>query len=393
MTAALELERAVGKIEPEKILRAVLSEKKDASSPVRKITVRRIPGGFQAERFTDTQVFHENLTEENVLCFLRDALSERFRQLHCVCAGYELALRVTKSGKLLQNRKRNDCQMPDAPASHNREKNYLLKDGSFVPALYELGIMTSDGTVRAPMQDKFRQINRFVESVDDVLRDDPAETLEIVDFGCGKSYLTFLLYHYLTKVAHRSVRITGLDLKRSVIENCTRLAEKYGYEGLRFFCGDIRDYTPNPDAARAPDMVVTLHACDTATDYALYHAIRLKSRYIFSVPCCQHELNGALRGSFAPPLTDYGLIRERFAALATDGLRAKLLELSGYKTDVLEFVDLENSPKNLLLRARFTGLPNRYRKELLTAQIRDFSDMLGAEITLQRLLFSDGGTQ
>ncbi len=249
-------------------------------------------------------------------------------------------------------------------APHNRVKNYILPEGESIPFLVQLGVMTADGKVHAQKYDKFRQINRFLEFVDDILAEIqaahedafPGTPLRIIDFGCGKSYLTFAIYHYLVVKKGLQAEIFGLDLKQDVIEDCTKLASACGYTGLRFACGDIADYrAENAGKGAPPDLVITLHACDTATDYALAFAIEHGARAILSVPCCQHELNTAL-GRSAPdealnPLLKYGIVKERFAALATDVLRAETLSAHNYKTQLLEFIDMEHTPKNILIRA------------------------------------------
>ena len=270
--------------------------------------------------------------------------------------------------------------------AHNRKKQYILSETEPIPALIDMGIFTKDGRIAAPMRDKFVQINRFLEIVRDAINEDGylerknAEPLRIIDFGCGKSYLTFVLYHYLVNILGIRVNMTGLDLKADVIAKCSAAAKRYGYDSLKFERGDIAEYDANAPA----DMVVTLHACDTATDYALHNAICRGARMILSVPCCQHELNGQIASDKLKLITRYGIIKERFAALMTDAIRANLLESRGYKTQVLEFVDLSHTPKNLLIRAikKRPALDNAGRIAL------DEAKALMEEFSLEPTLYS-----
>jgi len=342
---------------------------------------------FQLESFTKTQAFHENLTAEDA-CRKIAGVMERFGQMQIETVGEECTVLVSKKGKVTVRRKKRKTEARPADRSHNRKKHYILEEGVPVPFLRDLGVMTEDGKIVRTKTDKFRQINRFLEFIEDILpRLEKGRELTILDFGCGKSYLTFAMYHYLHELRGYDIRIIGLDLKKDVIDHCGKLAEKYGYDKLTFLVGDIADY----DGVDRVDMVVTLHACDTATDYALAKAVGWGAEVILSVPCCQHELNAqfAARDGCAEvlaPVMDYGLLRERFAALATDGLRAKYLEREGYETQVLEFIDMEHTPKNILLRAVKTG-----RKDGRAAEeIRKCIEFLGAAPTLGRLLDHKG---
>ena len=342
---------------------------------------------FQLESFTKTQAFHENLTAKDA-CRKIAGVMERFGQMQIETVGEECTVLVSKKGKVTVRRKKRKTEARPADRSHNRKKHYILEEGVPVPFLRDLGVMTEDGKIVRTKTDKFRQINRFLEFIEDILpRLEKGRELTILDFGCGKSYLTFAMYHYLHELRGYDIRIIGLDLKKDVIDHCGKLAEKYGYDKLTFLVGDIADY----DGVDRVDMVVTLHACDTATDYALAKAVGWGAEVILSVPCCQHELNAqfAARDGCAEvmaPVMDYGLLRERFAALATDGLRAKYLEREGYETQVLEFIDMEHTPKNILLRAVKTG-----RKDGRAAEeIRKCIEFLGAAPTLGRLLDHKG---
>lgn len=323
----------------------IILSKPDKSAEYKKITVTRKNNNYQIEKFTEKQAFHENVNKETLIQRLENYLLKDYRQLNGFGAGIESIFLISKKGKVTYKQKRTE-NVPKAAEEHNRKKQYLLAEGEIIPPLIDMGIFTAEGKIVASMYDKFRQINRFIEIIDDYIRTLTVDKLNIIDFGCGKSYLTFILYYYLTKKRNLSVEMIGLDLKEDVIEKCNQAAKKYGYEGLRFELGDINGYKAPFDV----DMVVTLHACDTATDFALYNAISWNAKLIFSVPCCQHELNQQMESETFSLMTRYGIIQERFAALATDAIRANLLEYCGYKTQVMEFVDLSHTPKNLLIR-------------------------------------------
>ena len=272
--------------------------------------------------------------------------------------------------------------------SHDRKKKYVLEEGVPVPFLQDLGVMTQDGKIVHAKFDKFRQINRFLEFIEDILPQlDSGRELTILDFGCGKSYLTFAMYYYLRELKGYDVNIIGLDLKTDVIEKCNHLAVKYGYEKLHFYQGDIADY----EGVSSVDMVVTLHACDTATDYALAKAVEWGAKVILSVPCCQHELNKQIQNPVLQPVLEYGLIKERMAALYTDAIRAQILEYRGYNTQILEFIDMEHTPKNILLRAVFrkkkeTDPAEEEKRKKAGEQIRELIRFLHADPAIVRLL-------
>ena len=277
---------------------------------------------------------------------------------------------------------------------HNRQKRYVIPEGHAVPFLVDLGVQTPDGKVIKSRYDKFRQINRFLEFIEDILPElDKGRELTILDFGCGKSYLTFAMYYYLHELKEYDIRIIGLDLKKEVIRHCNELSEKYGYEKLRFLEGDIADYT----GVNKVDMVVTLHACDTATDYALAKAVGWDAKVILSVPCCQHELNRQIRNEVLEPVLRYGLLKERMAALITDGLRAQYLEREGYEAQILEFIDMEHTPKNILIRAvkrnQKADQKESVRRQQIEASIRKCEAELRVSPTLGHLLDNQGKTE
>ncbi len=357
---------------------------------------------FQAEEQKGSQAFHRNLSRDELPDYVENLLTGAFRQLQAESEKGSGTALVGKKGTVTvkmkkrlperEERKRSGepdssegeglSGEPDSPEGerlsgetslpgrgweglerlqHNRQKNYLLKEGVPVPFLVDLGVMTPEGKIVRSRYDKFRQINRFLEFIEDILPKLHRERENrIIDFGCGKSYLTFAMYHYLKIIKGYSIHVVGLDLKKDVIGRCNMLAQKYGYDRLSFYCGDIADY----EGVEQADMVVTLHACDTATDYALEKAVRWGAKVILSVPCCQHELNRQIKNDLLKPVLGYGIIKERMAALITDALRAELLEAAGYRTQILEFIEMEHTPKNLLIRAVKEGKPKENQKEL-----------------------------
>lgn len=315
---------------------------------------------FQIEEYTKTQVFHKNLTAGDASSYLTGKLSSdtssqtaSFKNALVETKSFTANVLVSKKGTITIKKKMNASpKQTKISLSHNRKKKYILEEGIPVPFLIDLGVMTQNGNIINAHYDKFRQINRFLEYIEDILPSLPTgRELRILDFGCGKSYLTFAIYYYLKVLKGYPVRITGLDLKEDVIRHCNELAVKYGYDKLEFLCGDIAYY----DGCSQVDMVVTLHACDTATDYALAKAVGWGAKVILSVPCCQHELNKQMKNDLLSPVLHYGILKERMAALITDGLRAQILEANGYRTQILEFIDMAHTPKNLLIRAVYNG--------------------------------------
>ena len=314
---------------------------------------------YQATETVGPKVLHTNYERQELIEYIGELMEERFMQLQWEGQYEDGLVLVSKKGHLTTKVKRHACKKEQAALEHNRRKKYLLAEGTAVPFLVDLGVMTPQGKIVSTKYDKFRQINRFLEFIEDILpRLDRGRELTILDFGCGKSYLTFAMYYYLRQLRHFDVRIIGLDLKEDVIQHCNELAQSYGYEKLKFYTGDIASY----EGVRQVDMVVTLHACDTATDYALAKAVYWGAKVILSVPCCQHELTGQIRNEMLSPVLSYGILKERMAALITDGLRAQLLEGVGYETQILEFVDMEHTPKNLLIRGVYTGKKKNLEK-------------------------------
>ena len=314
---------------------------------------------YQATETVGPKVLHTDYERQELIEYIGELMEERFMQLQWEGQDEAVLVLVSKKGHLTTKVKRQACKKEQAALEHNRRKKYLLAEGTAVPFLVDLVVMTPQGKIVSTKYDKFRQINRFLEFIEDILpRLDRGRELTILDFGCGKSYLTFAMYYYLRQLRHFDVRIIGLDLKEDVIQHCNELAQSYGYEKLKFYTGDIASY----EGVRQVDMVVTLHACDTATDYALAKAVYWGAKVILSVPCCQHELNGQIRNEMLSPVLSYGILKERMAALITDGLRAQLLEGVGYETQILEFVDMEHTPKNLLIRGVYTGKKKNLEK-------------------------------
>lgn len=343
--------------------------------PYVKVRIRKIPDSnlYDAEFFTQTQVFQKKMTGSEVDEFYKNHAGKSFKNVVCITESSQITTLANKHGKITnltkkisENTKNNFANIKIQNQKNDGQKNYILKEGKPIPFLVKLGVMSKEGKVLAQKYDKFRQINRFLEIFDDVLDDvknfcvgkndfTKERPLYIADFGCGKSYLSFAIYYFLTEIKHIPAKITGMDLKSDVIENCNKLAQECSYSGLNFIAGNVEDAKDKYKIS--PDIMITLHACDTATDYALKYALDSKVAAILSVPCCQHEVNLqlekmklAVENPFAV-FTKWGIIQERFSALATDAIRGELLEQSGYSVQLLEFIDFEGTPKNILIRA------------------------------------------
>lgn len=382
-----ELRKAIGEIVENEIFKIVISNKFNKDVQYNKIVFglkENLKGDYyQIERYTDKQVFHENIEVRLLEDKLLEYFPENYKQLSAWSKEYNFDLKISKKGKIFMSKKKSDNSNL-INTSHNKEKNYILKEGMLIEPLMDLGVFTKEGKVVNSKYDKYKQINRFVEIIDDEIRKNDFKELTILDFGCGKSYLTFIIYYYFVEIKKINVKIIGLDLKEDVIKKCNDIAKRYKYDNLHFEIGDINGFKYNNKV----DMVITLHACDTATDYALYNAIKWNAKMIFSVPCCQHELNDQMKAESLSILTRYGIIQERVAALMTDSLRANLLECLGYKTQLLEFIDISHSPKNILIRASKTNISCEKKKKSLQ-EVEELIKNFNFDPTLYKLLKKD----
>lgn len=381
-----DLKKSIKEISNEEIIRIVISNKMNKENEYNKINIslkeKNNKEYYQIEKFTDKQVFHENIDKNDLEVKLLEFMQD-YKQLAAWSANNNFDLKISKKGKVFLGKKKSD-NINLLNKSHNKEKNYILKEGMIIQPLIDLGVFTKEGKVVKSMYDKYKQINRFVEIIDDEIRKNDYKELTILDFGCGKSYLTFVLYYYFVEIKKINVKMIGLDLKKDVIKKCNDIAKRYGYENLSFELGDINGFKYNNKV----DMVITLHACDTATDYALYNAIKWNSKMIFSVPCCQHEFNHQMKTESLSILTKYGIVQERIAALMTDATRANLLEAVGYKTQLLEFIDISHSPKNILIRASKGNL-SKDKKEKSLQEVNTLIEQFNFDPTLYKLLKDD----
>ena len=341
------LKEIIQKIVNDGAFKITVSNPISNSQEYKKIVAELKGDKYFFSKYTEKQVFHESADLVNTVFLLIGLTYGFFKQINALTASNEHIVLISKKGNCTYKKKSNASIVASKNDTHNRKKNYILEEGKTILPLIDMGIFTSDGKIINSMYSKYKQINRFLEIIDDEISKSGLSHLNVIDFGCGKSYLTFILYYYLTEIKRIGVNMIGLDLKADVIEKCNLAANKYGYDNLKFELGDINGYNAPFDV----DVVVTLHACNTATDYALFNAINWNAKYIFSVPCCQHELNSQIAPKNLSLLSRYGIIQERFCALATDAIRANLLEYCGYKTQLLEFIDFDHTPKNILIRA------------------------------------------
>ncbi len=334
---------------------------------------------YQVSEFVGRKVLHSNHSAADVKKKIIDYMTEDFKQAQINMTDAAATILSSKSKTLTCKYKKAGQLKAQRDLSHNRTKKYIIQEGKPVAFMIDLGVMGQDGKIIRTRYDKFRQINRFLEYIEDILpKLDKERELTIIDFGCGKSYLTFAMYYYLKELKGYNIRIIGLDLKADVIEHCNELRTRYGYDKLDFYVGDIATYK---DVDKV-DMVVTLHACDTATDYALAKAVKWGAEVILSVPCCQHEANRTIKSDILSPVMDYGILKERMAAIVTDAARAKLLTANGYDTQILEFIDMEHTPKNLLIRAVKSGKEDISARE----KTKDMLEALNLELTIDKLI-------
>lgn len=382
-----DLKKAIKEIIEDNVIKLVISNKTNKNFEYNKIVIYLKENNkrtyYQIEKYTDKQVFHENIDIDILEERIIEYVEPNYKQISAWSNSASFEVKISKKGKVLLSKKKSDNQKTLNKA-HNKEKNYILKEGMIIEPLIDLGVFTKEGKVVNSKYDKYKQINRFVEIIDDEIKKNDYKELTVLDFGCGKSYLTFVLYYYLVEIKNIKVKMIGLDLKADVIKKCNDIAQSYNYENLHFELGDINGFKYNNKV----DMVITLHACDTATDYALYNAIKWNAKLIFSVPCCQHEFNAQMKTDSLSILTKYGIVQERIAALMTDSVRANLLESIGYKTQLLEFIDIAHSPKNILIRASKSNI-SKDKKEKALLEVENLIGQFNFNPTLYNLLKDD----
>lgn len=362
-------------------IRCIWSNPRKASD-CKKITIRPIlikdTLFYQISKTIDTKEYHENLSFSQLQSWIPENCSI-FKQFQLFTTTEDYHALVNKKGNATIKKSQATLTLPTS-LSHNRQKKYILDTPSSMPFLKSLGLMDEHGQIKPSKYDKYKQINRYLEIVADSITQVPEEKLRIIDFGCGKSYLTFALYHYLTVLLGKEVEVIGLDLKADVIAFCKDLAEKLGYTHLHFQVGDIGKYTTDQPI----DMVVSLHACNIATDAAIEKAVRWKSKIILAVPCCHHEAYTQIENDLLNPILKHGILKERIAALITDGLRAQLLEAVGYKVNMIEFIDMAHTPKNILIKA-ILKKNNQFDSNAYNAY-EQTSSMLGLDLSLPKML-------
>ena len=361
------MEKIIKKIvDNNSIFKIIVSNPRKKSYEIKKITIRpiEIHGKeiYQLENHFTNKVTHVNFPYEKIGEILLDAMNN-FKQMNIFAQKADIQILANKISKPKVITSKPTLKSYQGTKAHNRKKNYIINDGEPCDFLIALGVMTKDGQVNKKYYNKFRQINRFLEIVNDSLSAIDKENVKIIDFGCGKSYLTFAIYYYLVKILGKKVDITGLDLKENVIRDCNKIAKELGYEGLKFKLGDIAEYKDE-----SCDMIVTLHACDTATDYALINAVDWNTKMILSVPCCQHELFSQIDNPVNNPFLKHGIIKDKFTEILTNGVRGLMLEACGYDVSMIEFTSLEHTAKNVMIKAVKLDNPSQKHKKKALAE-------------------------
>lgn len=366
-------------IRENEIAKIIVSNPIDKNQKYKKIVLENKINHYMVNSYTDRQSFTANIDELAVLDTIWDYINN-FKQINIFSTEFEFMIKISKADKIFLTKTKNN-NYTKLMVNNNREKNYILKENEIIEPLIDMGIFTKDGKIVKSMYDKYRQINRFIELIDDYIKNKNIKSINIVDFGCGKSYLTFVVYYYFRYIKNIDITMVGLDLKEDVIRKCNDTAKKYGYSSLRFEIGDINGYKPQMDV----DMIITLHACDIATDYALFNAINWNVKMIFSVPCCQHEVNKQISSNKLPIITRYGLIKERISSDFTDIIRCNLLKAMSYNVEMIEFVAFDDTPKNILIRANLTKIPLNIRKQYLK-EVLDLQNVFSFKQKLYFLL-------
>lgn len=365
------------------IVKIIVSNPKSSTNKYIKIVYEKVKDNYRKTCHSDKQVFHSEVLLNNIENDIVEEL-KNFKNANLFSLETEYTIKISKKGKVFIG-KSSAQPLIKISDTHNRKKNYLLSEG-LIPPLIDLGVFTKEGKIVQSKYQKYKQINRFLELVDDCVNELELKTINVLDFGCGKSYLTFILYYYFTEIKNIEVNMIGLDLKEDVINNCNKIADKYGYKNLKFIHSDIQNYIFD----KPVDIVITLHACDTATDYALYNAVKWDAKAILSVPCCQHELNFQINSKEYNGLLRYGILKDRFSAIMTDAIRANALIVSNYQTQVLEFIDMDHSLKNVMIRAIKKNISEKNKTQALN-EINALQKEFNVSNTLVNLLGLNGG--